>query len=77
MELIDTPNPNAKKINLDFNDLNGENLKSKKNNISELLENTTGVKSIFFGPDFITISKDESIEWELIIEDIASIFDKL
>ena len=30
MELIDTPNPNAKKINFDFNGLNGENLESKK-----------------------------------------------
>ena len=77
MELIDTPNPNAKKINFDFNDLNGENLESKKNNISELLENVTGVKTIFFGPNFVTISKDENIEWEFIIQDIVSIFDKL
>ena len=77
MELIDTPNPNAKKINFDLNDLNGENLESKKNNISELLENITGVKTIFFGPNFVTISKDENIEWELIIQDIVSIFDKL
>ena len=77
MELIDTPNPNAKKINFDLNDLNGENLESKKNNISELLENVTGVKTIFFGPNFVTISKDENIEWELIIQDIVSIFDKL
>ena len=77
MELIDTPNPNAKKINFDLNDLNGENLESKKNNISELLENITGVKTIFFGPNFVTISKDENIEWEFIIQDIVSIFDKL
>ena len=77
MELIDTPNPNAKKINFDLNDLNGENLESKKNNISELLENVTGVKTIFFGPNFVTISKDENIEWEFIIQDIVSIFDKL
>ena len=77
MELIDTPNPNAKKINFDFNGLNGENLESKKNNLSELLENITGVKTIFFGPNFVTISKDENIEWEFIIQDIVSIFDKL
>ena len=35
------------------------------------------IKSVFSGPGFITISKIEDIDWELITEDIANIFDKL
>jgi|TARA_Y100000992_G_scaffold80694_1_gene51316 hypothetical protein len=67
MELIDTPNPNAKKIEIEILE---SNLLTK---ISEI----SGVKSVFSGPGFITISKIEDIEWELITEDIANIFDKL
>ena len=58
MELIDTPNPNAKKIEIEILE---SSLLAK---ISEI----NGVKSVFSGPGFITISK---------IEDIANIFDKL
>ena len=67
MELIDTPNPNAKKImtNLDksllLNDLN----------------NIDGISSVFFGPGFITVSKLEDVEWEIITQEINDIFDKL
>ena len=67
MELIDTPNPNAKKIEIEILE---SSLLAK---ISEI----NGVKSVFSGPGFITISKIEDIEWELITEDIANIFDKL
>ncbi len=67
MELIDTPNPNAKKIisELSESDLSGS------------LDKIEGVSSIFFGPGFITITKEENIEWESINQDIISIFDKL
>lgn len=35
-----------------------------------------GVKRIFYGPDFITVSKDEEAEWQLMKPDIyASIMD--
>ena len=67
MELIDTPNPNAKKImtNLDesliLNDLN----------------NIDGISSVFFGPGFITISKLEDAKWEIITQEINNLFDKL
>ena len=67
MELIDTPNPNAKKI---ITDLSGPV-------ISEELNKIEGVSSVFFGPGFITISKEENIDWELINQDIINIFDKL
>ena len=51
MELIDTPNPNAKKIMTDLD----ESLLNDLNNIN-------GVSSVFFGPGFITISKLEDTE---------------
>tara|TARA_B100001989_G_scaffold88084_1_gene61226 strand:- start:1635 stop:1925 length:291 start_codon:yes stop_codon:yes gene_type:complete len=67
MELIDTPNPNAKKI---LTDLDESLLLDDLNNIE-------GVSSVFFGPGFITISKLEDIEWEIITQEINNIFDKL
>ena len=67
MELIDTPNPNAKKIKIDFQD----------EEIVNNLENIEGVSSVFLGPGFVTITKTESVDWELITEEIINIFDKL
>ena len=67
MELIDTPNPNAKKI---MTDLDESLLLNDLNNID-------GISSIFFGPGFITISKLEDIDWEIITKEINNIFDKL
>ena len=66
MELIDTPNPNAKKVITDLSD-----------ELSEDLNNIEGVSSVFFGPGFITITKEENTEWESINQDIINIFDKL
>ncbi len=67
MELIDTPNPNAKKILSEITE----------DALSEDLNKIKGVSSVFFGPGFITITKEENIEWELINQDIINIFDKL
>ncbi len=67
MELIDTPNPNAKKILSEITE----------DDLSEDLNKIKGVSSVFFGPGFITITKEENIEWELINQDIINIFDKL
>ena len=67
MELIDTPNPNAKKIITT----------SEISDPSENLYKIEGVSSVFFGPGFITIIKNEDTEWESINQDIISIFDKL
>jgi hypothetical protein len=66
MELIDTPNPNAKKVISDLSD-----------ELSEDLNNIEGVSSVFFGPGFITITKEENTDWESINQDIINIFDKL
>ena len=67
MELIDTPNPNAKKIETDVQD----------EEIVNNLDNIEGVASVFLGPGFVTITKTESVDWELITEEIINIFDKL
>ena len=67
MELIDTPNPNAKKI---MTDLDESLLINDLNNIE-------GISSVFFGPGFITVSKLEDAEWEIITQEINNIFDKL
>ena len=75
MELLDTPNPNAKKIVLDDN--NNLNDQSLESDISDDLYKINGVDSVFFGPGFITITKSENVDWELINQDIISIFDKL
>ena len=75
MELLDTPNPNAKKLDL----TNSTNLKSQliESDISDKLYKIEGVASVFFGPGFITITKSADINWESINQDIISIFDKL
>ena len=67
MELIDTPNPNAKKILFD----------QKNDDISKSLMEVTGVATVFVGPGFLTITKEENFDWEVITKDIVSIFDKL
>ena len=67
MELIDTPNPNAKKVEVIIND----------DKIIKNLKDIKGVSSVFLGPGFVTITKYEDVDWELITQDIINIFDKL
>ena len=71
MQLLDTPNPNAKKILLDSNVENQQSL------ITNKLNKIEGVSSVFFGPGFVTITKDENVQWEMISQNIINIFDKL
>jgi|TARA_B100000424_G_C22679154_1_gene372126 hypothetical protein len=71
MELLDTPNPNAKKILIDSNFENQQSL------ITDELNKIEGVSSVFFGPGFVTITKDENVQWEMLNQNIINIFDKL
>ena len=71
MQLLDTPNPNAKKILIDSNVENQQSL------ITNELNKIEGVSSVFFGPGFVTITKDENVQWEMISLNIINIFDKL
>ena len=71
MQLLDTPNPNAKKILIDSNVENQQSL------ITNELNKIEGVSSVFFGPGFVTITKDENVQWDMINQNIINIFDKL
>jgi len=71
MQLLDTPNPNAKKILIDSNVENQQSL------ITNELNKIEGVSSVFFGPGFVTVTKDENVQWEVINQNIINIFDKL
>ncbi len=74
MELIETPNPNAKKIVLDQVQFN---LEQQQNDLTRDLDKIEGVSSVFFGPGFVTITKEKNVDWESINQDIINIFDKL
>tara|TARA_B100001989_G_scaffold240887_1_gene206332 strand:+ start:956 stop:1159 length:204 start_codon:yes stop_codon:yes gene_type:complete len=67
MKLIDTPNPNAKKVEIDI----------QNDDLVNKIEKINGVSSVFLGPGFITITKNESNEWGSITQEIINIFDKL
>jgi hypothetical protein len=80
MELIDTPNPNAKKIIIEHQFGISEYLNSKNidndDKFSYLLE-IEGIDSVFTGPGFLTIMKKSESQWDVIKEDIKNNFDKL
>ena len=60
-----------KKILIDSNVENQQSL------VTDRLNKIDGVSSVFFGPGFVTITKDEKIQWETINQNIINIFDKL
>ena len=80
MDLIDTPNPNAKKIlieheyeieiyiNIDSQEVGG---------IAKQIIAIDGVESIFTGPGFLTLTKEESSDWNIINNDILNKFDTI
>jgi len=80
MEILDTPNPNAKKILIEH-DLENSiyidgNVETNINEISILLS-ISGIENIFTGPGFLTISKMSESAWDNIIEDINSKLDNI
>ena len=77
MELLDTPNPNARKIVIDTSVFDNPTAKVTQDNISKELSDIEGVSSVFFGPGFVTITKGEKTKWEIINQNIIDIFDKL
>ncbi len=80
MEIFETPNPNAIKIVFKHNIESGTNITEVDQVdvplINEILR-VDGIVSIFSGPDFITVMKQDSSEWESIKSNINLIFDKL
>ena len=80
MQLLDTPNPNAKKLLINHTQSAGENLNIenfKQDEIEYKLLNLDGIDSIFVGPDFYTILKNNTADWNVILKDINNILDKI
>ena len=80
MELIDTPNPNAKKILVDheyeiatYIDQDSSSSEGLAKNLVEI----DGVASIFTGPGFLTITKEGFANWETINNDILNKLDTI
>ena len=80
MELIDTPNPNAKKIifNHDYEvAIYIEKGNSDTKGVAKDLIEVEGVISIFTGPNFLTVTKEETADWGSINKDILNKFDTM
>ena len=86
MDLIDTPNPNAKKILVEHNyeiatyikkDSDIKKDSENINGVAKDLIEIDGILSIFTGPGFLTITKEESSDWNMINNDILNKFDTI
>tara|TARA_B100000035_G_scaffold54000_1_gene42421 strand:- start:242 stop:532 length:291 start_codon:yes stop_codon:yes gene_type:complete len=80
MDLIDTPNPNAKKILIEHDYEVAIYINKESQNVDgvakQLIE-IDGVGSIFTGPGFLTLTKEENGDWNLISSDILNKFDTI
>ena len=80
MEIFETPNPNAIKIVFKHNLEGGISVTDVDQVDIPLINEIIGVEgivSLFSGPDFITVMKQDNSEWESIKSNINLIFDKL
>ena len=80
MQLLDTPNPNAKKLLVNHTQSAGENLNIENfqpDQIEYKLLNLDGIDSIFVGPDFYTLLKNNNADWNAVLKDINNILDKI
>ena len=80
MDLIDTPNPNAKKVLIEHDYEIATYIKKESENVigvAKDLIKIDGIISIFTGPGFLTITKEESSDWNMINNDILNKFDTI
>tara|TARA_Y100000591_G_scaffold154157_1_gene132672 strand:+ start:268 stop:558 length:291 start_codon:yes stop_codon:yes gene_type:complete len=80
MDLIDTPNPNAKKILVehDYEIAIYINKESQEvDGVAKQFIEIDGIVSIFTGPGFLTLTKEESADWNFINIDILNKFDTI
>ena len=80
MQLLDTPNPSAKKLLIKHEQNSGENLdisNFKPHEMEYRLLNIDGIDSIFVGPDFYTILINSYADWHYVLKDIKNILDKI
>ena len=73
-----TPNPNSLKFLIGKNISNVDSLEfsDKKNTDNELIRNilsVNGVESMFLGSDFLSVNKNENIDWEDIKHIVISL----
>jgi len=64
MQLITTPNPNAKKIEIEHGLEVGTVIKStsdKNNTLCNKLISISGISTIFAGPAFLTLTKEDDV----------------
>jgi hypothetical protein len=66
MQLITTPNPNAKKVEIEHG-----------LEVGTVIKSTSGIGTIFAGPGFLTLTKEEDSDWDSINDDIVTQLDKL
>ena len=77
---MDTPNPNAKKILIEHNYEVATYINNESEGVSgvaQLLIEISGVNSVFTGPGFLTITRDENADWGTINNDILNKFDTM
>jgi hypothetical protein len=80
MEFLDTPNPNAKKIEIEHSFEMSKNISEDElSNFPKILAllKSDGVDNIFTGPGFITVIKNTNSNWESVIQDFNSNLDKI
>ena len=80
MELIDTPNPNAKKILVDHDYeiaiyINQDS--SGAEGLAKDLMEINGIYKYFYWSRFLTLTKEELADWETINTDILNKFDTI
>ena len=80
MELIDTPNPNARKIIVDHDYEISTYINQDSSDVDGLVKKLleiNGVASVFTGPGFLTLTKEDSADWATINTDILNKFDTI
>ena len=80
MDLIDTRNPKAKKILVEHNYEIATYINQDSSNVEGIAKNlieVEGVDSIFTGPGFLTLTKEDLADWESINTDILNKFDTM
>ena len=80
MELVDTPNPNAKKIIIDHDYEIATYINKDESDVKglgKILIGIDGISSIFTGPGFLTLTKVEQADWNSINNDILNKFDTI
>jgi Scaffold protein Nfu/NifU N terminal len=79
-----TPNPNAMKFTLDRRVVEGKSSKTFNNSqsasgdpIAERLFALNGVNSVFMVEDFVTVTKDNSADWDTLTPRVIAVLEEV